>query len=207
MMQKPHLQLCFFSLQGGGNMVAIDLIVQHVHSQLEEVSLFTLEAGATMCLKAATCIHMVCTVTCSKTNMKQNIDNDNVVYIRTLISTFLRFVNTISDSTCHITTYSIYIQFKNMLLIPRREINSSKLLQKAETVWRKTAHIYCCIIWINKSKQQPGSVNQMHLIHWSSAAVSISIEADVLEGWSSYALRGVLTQCQRCKTSAMVLGK
>lgn len=26
---------------GGGNMVAIDLIVQHVHSQLEEVRTFT----------------------------------------------------------------------------------------------------------------------------------------------------------------------
>lgn len=27
----------YFVLSGGGNMVAIDLIVQHVHSQLEEV--------------------------------------------------------------------------------------------------------------------------------------------------------------------------
>lgn len=46
---RPHTAFCFLiaaakwlcvvcSLQGGGNMVAIDLIVQHVHSQLEEVS-------------------------------------------------------------------------------------------------------------------------------------------------------------------------
>lgn len=35
-------------------MVAIDLIVQHVHSQLEEVSDCTEEGGATMCLKAVT---------------------------------------------------------------------------------------------------------------------------------------------------------
>lgn len=30
-----------FIRSGGGNMVAIDLIVQHVHSQLEEVRKFT----------------------------------------------------------------------------------------------------------------------------------------------------------------------
>lgn len=39
-------------------MVAIDLIVQHVHSQLEEVSSpntnCTLEGGATLCSKAIT---------------------------------------------------------------------------------------------------------------------------------------------------------
>lgn len=50
---RLHLQLCLFFFQGGGNMVAIDLIVQHVHSQLEEVSHCMLEAGATMCLKVA----------------------------------------------------------------------------------------------------------------------------------------------------------
>uniref|UniRef100_A0A3B4T2Q9 uridine/cytidine kinase n=1 Tax=Seriola dumerili TaxID=41447 RepID=A0A3B4T2Q9_SERDU len=33
-----QMSLYCFSLQGGGNMVAIDLIVQHVHSQLEEGS-------------------------------------------------------------------------------------------------------------------------------------------------------------------------
>lgn len=32
-----HFHLRFVILSGGGNMVAIDLIVQHVHSQLEEV--------------------------------------------------------------------------------------------------------------------------------------------------------------------------
>uniref|UniRef100_A0A3B4X710 Uridine-cytidine kinase-like 1 n=2 Tax=Seriola lalandi dorsalis TaxID=1841481 RepID=A0A3B4X710_SERLL len=44
--------------RGGGNMVAIDLIVQHVHSQLEEVrgqnADCTAEGGATMCPKAVT---------------------------------------------------------------------------------------------------------------------------------------------------------
>ena len=37
--QKTSLTVCFIvpSVPGGGNMVAIDLIVQHVHSQLEEV--------------------------------------------------------------------------------------------------------------------------------------------------------------------------
>lgn len=33
----PQIMNLLSCLQGGGNMVAIDLIVQHVHSQLEEV--------------------------------------------------------------------------------------------------------------------------------------------------------------------------
>lgn len=34
-----HTDYVYFLFLGGGNMVAIDLIVQHVHSQLEEVRL------------------------------------------------------------------------------------------------------------------------------------------------------------------------
>lgn len=42
-MNHTHTDYVLGLFIGGGNMVAIDLIVQHVHSQLEEVSQTTIQ--------------------------------------------------------------------------------------------------------------------------------------------------------------------
>lgn len=56
-----HFVFVFVVLSGGGNMVAIDLIVQHVHSQLEEVRQVTLTGRHTyLHTQTHTLAHRMC---------------------------------------------------------------------------------------------------------------------------------------------------
>uniref|UniRef100_A0A3B4T2I5 Uridine-cytidine kinase n=1 Tax=Seriola dumerili TaxID=41447 RepID=A0A3B4T2I5_SERDU len=96
-----QMSLYCFSLQGGGNMVAIDLIVQHVHSQLEEGSPGLRSADSAAAAPDAQCVGEYAAGQRPAHHHQEQRHQSRRVYL------LLKEINAASHRTCtHISTIS-----------------------------------------------------------------------------------------------------